>query len=387
MGSEATPEEHIAALVAVFRECRRVLRNDGVMWVDYGDKAANSGKQFTNKGSLTPGEFLQLPWRLALALREDGWVLHPEIIWHKPAPMPESIQGVRWEQHRRRLCPGCGKMSQFVRRVCQECRFAVPKGHSWAFVDCPGCPKCAAADGYVLRRGHWRPTRAHEYIFMLTKTEDYFCDAEAVREETNQRSQSGYSEWAVGNGRQGRFPLQDGRSGCNARSVWTIGPSPLRVPSGYTAPVDVAHFASFPPELPTRCITASTSEKGCCPACGAQWARVISRLANPLGIFGGEHREPGRDGAMGKRNRDYDHETRMGASQTLGWRATCACPSAEPVPCRVLDPFAGAGTTLLAAVRLGRDAIGIELRPKYAALAKARLVEDAPMLAGDGGEP
>lgn len=423
MGSEDSPEAHVAALVEVFREVRRVLRPDGVCWVNYGDKAAQSGggegsgKQTTSVGSdiaaysakgYRSGEFLQLPWKLALALREDGWVLHPEIIWHKPAPMPESVSGVRWEQHRVKTQQSdraknsfqAGAYSEHKQgagvssRAQREAYFEQGNGASkWS--PCPGCAVCAPNDGLVLRRGSWRTTRAHEYVFMLTKTERYYVDQDAVRESASENAHEKGPAYhtmprtvAAGEGIRQNDSFLAATWGKvttrNPRSVWTIGPEPLRIPHDYTAKVDVAHFAAFPTELPTRCIKASTSERGCCPECGANWARVMSdRGYKPSSVYT-DSIKPSDISAIG------DHSVGMGAKYqawldanpktTLSWRATCAHGDLPPVPCRVLDPFSGAGTTVLAAVRLGRDATGIELRPEYAAMSRARIVEDAPML-------
>ena len=167
----------------------------------------------------------------------------------------------------------------------------------------------------------------------------------------------------------------------NPRDVMAFAPQPLTVGQGYTAPVDTDHFAAFPPSLPTWCIKASTSEKGVCPSCGAPWARVLARESG----YSGSRRHDGgerRGTTAGTGWKDGAALEAAGCfSQTPGYRPTCA-HGGEPIPGIVLDPFAGSGTTLLAAARIGRRAIGIELSEKYVALARARLVNDAPMLMG-----
>jgi len=292
MGLESTPAEYIAGMVAVFREVRRVLKDDGVLWLNIGDSyAANRGngasgmgpKQASNTGSLLgkltvpdgykPKDLMMIPARLAIALQDDGWWLRSDVIWHKPNPMPESVRD--------------------------------------------------------------RPTSAHEHIFLLTKSGKYFYDADAIREPLavssvsrlaqDVKSQNGSvraNGGAKTNGtmkavrrtdkQRGHSRRHDGfndrwdamtkdeqqANGANARNVWSIA----------TVGFLEAHFATFPPEIPRRCILAGSREGD-----------------------------------------------------------------------TVLDPFAGAGTTLLVADRLGRDGIGIELNPKYADMAQRRIVNDAPL--------
>ena len=321
IGLEATPDEFIARLVEVFAEVRRVLRKDGTCWINMGDSYAGSwgaqsrGDEYpgglegtsplharkikahpigrTNVGSLknTPGlkakDLVGQPWRLAFALQADGWWLRSDIIWSKPNPMPESVTD--------------------------------------------------------------RPTKAHEYIFLLTKSERYFYDAEAIKEfatypdgpnapdkiaspygqgysrnnigakgnangfrggsyvngkpgprtsvgNSKPDKQRGHSRRHAGfNDRWDAMPREEQRGSRNKRTVWTIA----------TAPFPEAHFATFPPELPEICIKAG------CPAGGT-----------------------------------------------------------------VLDPFGGAGTTGLVADRLQRNAILIELNPEYAAMAERRIKGD-----------
>ncbi len=323
IGLEPTPDAFIAEMVAVFREVRRVLRDDGTLWLNLGDSYAGSwGAQSrggapsekstlkgnghlgggpkikalsavqiaaspqleTGTGSLkrTPGykakDLMMIPARVALALQADGWWLRSEIIWAKPNPMPESVTD--------------------------------------------------------------RPTSAHEKVFLFAKSERYFYDADAIREgmaessiarlaQPNLENQAG--SMRANGGAKTNGPMkavapkadkQRGHSrrhagfndrwdamekaeqtanGRNARNVWNIA----------TRPFKEAHFATFPPELPERCIKAGS--------------------------------RPG------------DH---------------------------VLDPFGGAGTTGLVADRLQRHATLIELNPEYAGIAERRIVGDAPLFGG-----
>jgi DNA modification methylase len=275
IGLEPTYEAFIAEMVAVFREVRRVLRKDGTLWLNLGDSYVSGGgtghqgkhgerynrthtqrallKAVPVSSGLKPKDLCGIPWRVAFALQSDGWWLRQDIIWSKPNPMPESVTD--------------------------------------------------------------RCTKAHEYVFLLSKADRYYYDAEAIREPQ--------SEWT--HERFGKDPrpstkrkLAEAGSGTknnssfdaamvtmiqpdskrNKRSVWEVS----------TAPFAGAHFAIFPPALIEPCIKAG------CP----------------------------KDGT-------------------------------------VLDPFGGVGTTGLVADRLQRNAILIELNPNYAKMAKRRMFDDAPL--------
>ena len=302
MGLEESPEAFIAGMVSVFREVRRVLRDDGTLWLNIGDSYAGPNNGYSgdsrpsNATSLSRGsegqrgcgqvrkmgpglktkDLIGIPWMLAFALRADGWYLRADIIWHKPNPMPESIKD--------------------------------------------------------------RPTKAHEYVFLLTKQPRYFYDADAIAEGVAEATvvrmaqnveaqrgsdrahagaktngpmkarvrgvdkQRGHSRRHAGFNDRWDAMSKDGQAsmGRNSRSVWSIA----------TEPFSDAHFATMPTELARRCILAGSREGDA-----------------------------------------------------------------------VLDPFGGAGTTALVADRLKRDATIIELNPAYAEMARARLRNDAPLLA------
>jgi len=303
VGLESTPDEYVAKLVAVFREVRRVLRDDGTLWLNLGDSYAGGGrggnppdsphqKQKTNHGSvgsmqhrkmevpdgLKSKDLIGIPWRVAFALQADGWWLRQDIIWHKPNPMPESVRD--------------------------------------------------------------RCTKAHEYVFLFSKSPRYYFDHEAIKEPVsnnpvtqarNNRSDKGFvgakNLYGTGFGQSGagsydRKQQRDALCGCvdeidddhygpitamrgcpicggtgliqtrNRRSVWTVS----------TKPYKGAHFATFPPDLIEPCILAGAPEGG-----------------------------------------------------------------------TVLDPFGGSGTTGMVAERHGRNAVLIELNPDYIALAEGRV--------------
>ena len=373
IGMEPTIAEHIEALVAVFREVRRVLHPTGTVWLNYGDAyCGNRGNTvdkpgYDNKSAgeaganlaigidkiaatgLKPKDLIGLPWRLAFALQTDGWWLRSAIVWHKPNPMPESVTD--------------------------------------------------------------RPTSAYEHIFLLSRSGKYYYDAAAIAEPVTQSSIERLSQptldeqtgsvrangGAKTNGAMkavrgshkgssfhtGKTAIhQLGRASTaeriegdkrNARNVWTIP----------TQGFSEAHFAVFPPEIPRRCILAGTSEKGQCPACGAPWRRCTETM----------YENPGNRTTNGPRSLDRRHETAGFAQrlekriETTGWQPSCTCDAGGPVPQTILDPFAGAGTTLLVADRLGRHGIGVEVNPDYVQMAQKRIRNDAPLFAGVPFEP
>jgi DNA modification methylase len=336
VGLEATPAEYVAKLVAIFREVRRVLRDDGCVWLNLGDSYASSPASGgettrTNTGGthqrtpdlgwrrppgLKPKDLIGIPWSVAFALRDDGWWLRSDIIWAKPNPMPESVTD--------------------------------------------------------------RPTKAHEYVFLLTKADRYFYDSEAIAEPHAEVSLARAKRNRFGGKYTGADPAEHGSlkmgnnygpdgdpdkvcspAGRNARSVWTIT----------TKPYPDAHFATFPPELPERCILAGTSQRGCCGECGAPWERVVERTA--MEVRPGPSRDVRNENGR-LRTQVNGTMTQAPTSTTTGWRSTCEHDT-EPLPCVVLDPFCGSGTTGAVAVGNGRRFIGIELNPDYIEMARQRI--------------
>ena len=275
IGLEPTLAEYVQTLVAVFRDVRRVLHPTGTVWCNLGDSFADKQLQM-------------VPARVALALQDDGWWLRSEIVWHKKAPMPESVTD--------------------------------------------------------------RPTSAHEKIFLLTKSAKYFYDAIAVAEESLYGPGCGWDdaghEIAVKTKDVLNPAFRAIKPTRNQRNVWHMA----------TESFPEAHFATFPSEIPRRCIKAGTSEKGQCPACGAPWVRVVApteRYAKYLGKGFTDHADDMGAGRMQNRGVNRQNEMlREGISGkevvTTGWQPTCTC-NAAVVPQVVLDPFLGSGTTLLVA--------------------------------------
>lgn len=381
IGLEETPEKYVAKMVEIFREVRRILRNDGTLWLNLGDSHAGSWGNYhpnsppgkhgqrlketqrwnrpayddqarlpptANCPGLKPKDLCGVPWRVAFALQADGWWLRSDIIWEKPNPMPESVTD--------------------------------------------------------------RPTRAHEYLFLLAKSSRYFYDAEAIREpvtlssikryelaEGRSENPPAYGDYKAGSGRgqsrgqhadhlvlggkrdkqrghsrrhdgfNDRWDLMTMEEQCalmrNKRSVWEIA----------TEPFLEAHFATFPQKLVEPCILAGTSEKGACGKCGAPQERMVERTVLP---------PPDR-----QNNNRFKHDSmtthgegeatlrNVVRKETYGWRPACPC-NAGTMPCIVLDPFMGSGTSALVALRLNRNFLGIELNPDYVKMAESRISQE-----------
>lgn len=353
LGLEATPGEYVAAMVAVFDGVRRVLRDDGTVWLNLGDSFSGGGngsrdderwpKQSRNadgfrsvhgkNGSgLASKQMVGIPWRVALALQDAGWYLRSDVIWSKPNPMPESVRD--------------------------------------------------------------RPTKSHEYIFLLTKNARYFYDSDAVRTPAKPGSRISWQDgWATGDTphdaishskRERRTDKQRGHGrrhagfndrwdampkpeqqamGANLRSVWHVA----------THPYPDAHFATFPPEIPRLCILDGTSERGACSDCGAPWQRVMERHRNGRD-WNANNRAGGNRLASTQTQTDQQPDDYRPPT-TTDWQPTCDCDAGPPVPCVVMDPFLGSGTTALVAQKFGRKCIGIDLSSDYLDMAIRRTAQ------------
>ncbi len=343
-GLEPTVDLYVQHTIEILREIRRVLRKNGVVFWNIGDSYAGGGnyrglnsentltsKQASNRdargiaqelgalgkdtGTAKPKDLCLIPFRIAMAAQADGWWVRSVIIWNKPNPMPESVRD--------------------------------------------------------------RPTESHEYILMLTKSANYYYDMEAVREpmkpESYVRGQYGYAESdrdKLGESHHGKgFQRNDGSpvelnpNGRNLRSVWTFP----------TQPYKNAHFATFPEALPERCIKAGTPEYGCCDKCGMPYERVTELTPEYEEFKLSQGWQDGNDeprlGFQVKRQSKNTHPPTVPIkNKTLGWHQACSCQDSKPVPSTVLDCFAGRGTTLWVAKKLGRKAVGYELSQEYCEL-------------------
>jgi len=263
------------------------------------------------------------------------------VAWSKPNPMPESLSGWRWEQCKAKV--KAGKLHHAYPDSegywLSQTYYHPPveaDGLTAQWQDCTGCPKCAANDGLVLRRGSWRPTSSHEYVFMLAKSSTYFSDGEAVRE--------------------GRSLNGDNPAGRNLRSVWNIA----------TQPYPGAHYATFPTALAQRCVLASTSRHACAE-CGVPWARVVesNRLSRPeLPKDDPRYRPNTYQSEYGNINGKAD--VGYTTTKTLDHRPSCGC-GAGVRPCIVLDPFCGSGTVgqVCRELPFKRDFVGVDISYPY----------------------
>ena len=361
VGLEKTPDEYLERLVGIFREVRRVLRPAGVLLLELGDsyasKAAGNAGQ-TGSGLSNPArqrraqttsrekpwrpsfegikekDLMGMPWALAFALRADGWWLRHCIVWEKPNPMPESVED--------------------------------------------------------------RCTTAHSFVFHLTKSHVYYWDAEAIREpaaseKSGNRERKHGADVGAPNAHPGdlgrSIPWENDGHGRNARSVWTITTEPSgmgicpvchtfwkrNAPERHCGVEVVCHFAAFPVALAERAILAASSARGACSSCGRPWERILEKgeaelAANTWSAEGGSQYELETNGHVARSTLKH-----VRTNRTLGWKPTCGCDVDETSPSIVLDCFAGSGSTLVAARKLGRRCIGIELNEQYCEMAGHRL--------------
>lgn len=324
IGLEPTPQEYVETMVHVCREVRRVLRDDGTFWLNIGDTYSQGSINAVGSNSIFKGKtnkldvaysaanvsrkvkglpaknIVGIPWLVAFALQADGWILRKPIIWAKRNSIPESVTD--------------------------------------------------------------RTTCAHEYIFHLTKSPQYYYDQHGCKEGGEDDAPT-----IVGiDGSPDQF-----RRGRNMRDVWWMSSEP------YAG----GHYAPFPSELPERCIRLGTSEHGCCTKCGTPWQRVLEQI-NPHAKTTGRNKKQAeltkQRGMLSTQPPVGMKGSDLAVYRTTGWEPSCSCHETDEEvgaePCIVLDPFGGSGTTAVAANRLGRNAILCELSEEYAGQAKKRIL-------------
>lgn len=361
IGLEETPAAYVARLQGTFREVWRVLTPDGVLFVNLGDSYSHGGrgkrdpdlwpKQSRNdhmpprgkrRTGLAAKNLLGIPWRVAFALQDDGWILRAEIILAKRNPMPDSVADRVTRSHE--------QLFHFTKR-------------RQAFWD-----REAIVERAVSTRpsgnGYHRPERISRNG---AGQEHPWVPASATFRREGSKRAAVIPGRTVGTHRPDRADTrpEDIR---NARSVWEITPRPDRS----------NHFAVMSSEVVARCLLAGTSAHGHCPRCGAGWRRIVERSAPIKGPNG-----PG----TAKKIREYQGphgETSVldtsfyHARETVGWQPGCKHGDLPAVPAVVLDPFAGSGTTLLVALGHGRHALGIDLSREYVEMTRRRLGLFAP---------
>ena len=363
IGQEETVEGYVEQMVEVFREIKRILRDDGTVWLNLGDSYmsakgcspppqtfANGNADGQPKDFVPPNrrdqkglknkDMIGIPWRVAFALQADGWYLRQDIIWNKPNPMPESVTD--------------------------------------------------------------RCTKSHEYIFLLSKKSHYYFDHEAIREPAAESSAArmlrgvsdthknvngapGQTAHSMNKPRPRQFgaKVQEGTKRGdvgntfvdtgkrNKRSVWTVTTKPFRG----------AHFATFPKDLIEPCVLAGTSEHGCCSKCGAPWNRDVEIKRTFESGSGRSGNLPEGKNGSNLQGGGETKDIRRGPvchSRTIGWEKTCKCVDAEVVPCTVFDPFTGSGTTAIVALKHNRNFIGTELNEDYIKIAEDRIRTEIP---------
>jgi DNA modification methylase len=344
-GLEDTIEAYVGHMVLVWRELWRVLRGDGVGWLNLGDSYAGGNQtggkdkqtlsgsidyqqktwhNHQRKTNLPPKNLIGIPWRCAFALQADGWHLRSDVIWAKMNPMPESVTD--------------------------------------------------------------RPTKAHEYVFLLAKSERYWWDQEAIREAQKCDKETFYKKLIKTphkatkddpalNGlhctKAGLHKAEFNPAGRNKRTVWSIA----------TKPYKAAHFAVMPEALVEPCLLAGCPAQ-VCAECGEPWVRVVERgLTSHDGGTDSQYKE----GSAANRLAMLRQASRKRGSEYINTTKTIAhtptCQHSAPIrPGVTLDPFFGSGTVGVMAKKFKRDWLGIDLNPDYAEMARTRLDQTQPAL-------
>lgn len=324
IGMERSPQDYIDCLAAVFRECRRVLHSTGTLWLNLGDTYANTTAIGTKRPN-SPQARLAPEGRAASNAQTVGIPMEgvkPKDRLMIPARTAIALQDDGW----------------YLR---DEIIWA--KGNTTPF------------------SGNDRTTPAHEMIYVFSKRPRYFYNIHAIK--STGLTKLGKNETAVFFEKSYEIEFK-----VHPRSIWMMN----------TKPYKDAHFAVFPRELPRRCILAGSSEGGCCSQCMRPYEFELEQI-NPKAVTSGRHRtqaDRSRDRGIRTIHRPDDVKNEnLGQWRISGWKPGCDC-DAPRIPCVVMDPFFGAGTTGLVARSLGRSFIGIELSRDYARMARKRIMKD-----------
>ena len=338
LGQEPTPDAYVQTMVEVFREVRRVLHDSGTVWLNVGDSfwsdtlsrktpvEAMWGNRPASDLSKGREALPQNNLRGGLGKRPEG--IKPKDLCLVPWRLAIALQADGW----------------WLRSVI-----------CWAKKSC--MPESVTD----------RPTNSWEPIFLLAKSASYYFDAEAVRQEPTGINGGGWSKkTAEAQPNHGAMKLERGdySKGANIRNVWHLGPEPYAE----------AHFATFPTEIPRRAILAGTSARGCCPKCFSPWVRQTESTKTFESGSGKAGNRPTGKQDLSAPETNSTPDIRMGpcvSTRTVGWEPGCECGK-QPIPCTVLDPFGGSGTSGAVANELGRHAILCELSPEYAKLIETR---------------
>lgn len=343
LGQEPTIGMYVLHLVQVFREVQRVLRDDGILWLNMGDTYTRNGGDgkpggtaksgITRSGAqrrqtmcpdgLAPKNLIGIPWRVALALQADGWILRFSGIWHKPNGNAESVTD--------------------------------------------------------------RPTRTHEDLFLLTKSERYLYDYAAIMEPCAVRAGAAASYKRTGSKREQAHPGQT--TGTHRPDRGDTPQTGLRNHRGLFA-VNAqgypgSHTAVFPEELVLPLLLSGVSPQAC-PKCRAPLERQIEKVPVRLPGNSNTGRKIATDGQGGRTNDHigYAYEWAPFEIVTTGWNPTCECSGNDGSGrCVVLDPFAGTGTVGAVAGDTGCDFVGCELNPDYVEMIRQRLPAPQQILA------
>ena len=478
LGLEKTPQEFVANMVEVFRGVRRVLRDDGTLWLNIGDSYASQrggthqpaetlaggvgGK--TESGArvnrsrhdgynpsrnasafgLKHKDLCLSPERLAIALQDDGWWIRSRIAWCKKSSMPESVTDrptSAWEHiwlltksakyyydaEAVKTSNGANLRNYWVLGP-EPLNSAVVYGsYRIASANCR-VHDCQAYLEHALRGGELqvssgpahslgidaRPDQGQEGVAYAIREDQYgflsdvsFATSHSneIRRMADQLARRGTSDdkssphteciseshhssatsdhtpesnTSGGDASDGTATCPSAQTHDHILGIATFEPPPDGCTCKYRGKVEKRqdHYAAFPSEIPRRCIKAGTSQKGACSECGAPWERVTDREPSQYaqGMTTRTHRDDTQPGNVGNTRNENGIVPYLKPVQatTTGWQPTCDC-DAEVVPCTVLDPFLGSGTTAAVAQELDREWVGIELNPEYAALAEKRI--------------